>query len=87
MTHSSYCSLSDPQHLICDNSLQTGWYIDKYRIEKRGRESLSRYSDSLRAGRTADRIPEWASFSSPVQTGLGSYPASYTMGTESPSRM
>jgi len=56
MTHSSYCSLSDRQLLICGNNLRTGWYIDKYRIEKRGRESLSRYSDSLRAGRTADRV-------------------------------
>ena len=36
----------------------------------------SRYSDSLPAGRSGDRIPLDARFSSP-----GSHPASYTMGT------
>ena len=40
-------------------------------------------SDSLRAERSGDRIPVEARFSTPVQTGPGAHPASYTMGTGS----
>jgi hypothetical protein len=40
-------------------------------------------SDSLRNGRSGDRILVGARFSSPVQTGSETYPASYTMGTGS----
>ena len=41
------------------------------------------YRDSLRAGRSGDRIPVQARFSAPVQTGRGAHPPSYTMGTRS----
>ena len=42
-----------------------------------------RYSDSLRTGRSGDRIPVGVRFSAPVQTVPGAHPASCTMGTGS----
>ena len=39
---------------------------------------------AIRYGRgSGDRIPEWAKFSAPVQTGPEAHPASYTVGTGS----
>ena len=52
-------------------------------MEMYGPRQLSRYSESLRPGRSKDRIPVGARFSAPVQTGPGAHPASYTMGTGS----
>ena len=43
----------------------------------------SRYNDWLRSGRSEDRIPVGARFSTPVQTDPGAHPASCTMVTGS----
>jgi hypothetical protein len=47
----------------------------------RGLGKLSRYSDSLRARRSGDRIPVQPTSSAPVQTGPEHHPASCAMGT------
>ena len=49
-------------------------------FKNKGPGLLSRYSDSLQAGRSGDRIPAGARFSAPVQTVPGAHPASYTNG-------
>ena len=46
-------------------------------------QSVSRYSDSLRNGRSGNGIPVFASFSATVQTGPGAYPVLYKMSTGS----
>jgi hypothetical protein len=57
--------------------------LQYYNIPYYGPRQLSRYSDSLRAGRSGDRILVEARFSALVQTGPGAHPASCTMGTGS----
>ena len=46
-------------------------------------DSFSRHRNSLRAGRSGDRILMCASFSVPVQTASGAHTVSYTIGTGS----
>jgi hypothetical protein len=59
-------------------------YCSKY--ENRRPEWLSRYNYTLQAGGFGVQTPVRARFSARVQTGTGTHPASYTMGTVSPSR-
>ena len=60
--------------------------INEHDAAKFGPRYLSRYSDSLQAGRSGYRIPVRATFTAPVQTGTGAHPASSAMGTGSLSR-
>ena len=50
---------------------------------QRKKKKLSRYNDSLRTGQYGDRIPMEARLPAPVQTGIVTLPASYTVGTGS----
>jgi len=46
-----------------------------------GSGEFIRYSDSLRAGRSGDRIPVEGEIFCTSSVGPGAHPASYTMGT------
>ena len=48
-----------------------------------GLDSSVGIATTLRAGRSGDRMPVGTRFSAPVQTGPGTHPASYSMGTGS----
>jgi hypothetical protein len=70
-----------------DSSVTLPFYQTTRRHIPEGHKILTcavfRISDSLRSGRSGDRIPVQARFSAPVQTGPGAHPASYTRGTGS----
>ena len=53
------------------------------RVGYMGRGQRSRYRDSLRVGRSGNRISMGAKFPEFVQVGLGAHPNSYTMDTGS----
>jgi len=61
-------------------------YFIVYYCTDYGLGYLSRYSDSLRAGRSGDRIPVRARLSAPTQTGSCTHLATYTIGAGSLSR-
>ena len=67
----------------CQASNQPPFYLESQLYITLTLSLFSRYSDSLWAGRSGDRIPVGARFSAPVQTGRGAHPASCTMGTGS----
>jgi hypothetical protein len=69
--------------MVAEVKLHTFLTSELYGGMECGPVELSRYSYSLRAGRSGDRITVGARFSAPVQTGPGAHPASYTMGTGS----
>jgi hypothetical protein len=55
-------------------------------VEEGGPGQFSRYGDSLRVGKSGERIPVEEGFFPPVQEGHEAHPASCTMGTGSPSQ-
>jgi hypothetical protein len=68
---------------ICSSVNMTDQVLHPCETRDRTAFLYSRCSDSLRAGRSGDRVPVWARFSAPVLTGRGAHPASHTMGTGS----
>jgi len=60
---------SDTKRLTIGCHTHTHTYKGLYKYMGPG--YLSAYSDSLRTGRSGDRIPVWTIFSAPVQTGPG----------------
>jgi len=68
-----------------DISILTALPLGCVKFNWSGPERLSRYSDSLRAEVSGNRIPVGGGsrFYAPVHTGPGAHPSSYTMGTVS----
>ena len=64
---------------LCDKSLRRTWISARIKIRKW--TINTEYSESLRAGWFGDRILVEAICSTPIQTGPGSHPASYTLGS------
>ena len=65
-------------HCVMRNTNKIHYYITYCWLGER-----RRYSDSLRAGRSVNRITVGARFSASVQTDPGAHPASYPRGTMS----
>jgi hypothetical protein len=77
-----WCFRSMNHHVTQDCNSNTKYY-HAVLSPLEGPGDFSRYCDSLRAGRSGDRILVGTIFSAPVQTCPEAHPASYTKGTGS----
>ena len=82
-TSTSLVNFLEDMYKTPDNKA-AGFFLDLTKpCDMVGPGQHSQYSDLLQAGQSRDRILVGARFSTPVQTGPGAYPASYTIGTGS----
>ena len=72
----SLCHLVEV-HTMCGSMVSYFLPLDSRQASCTNKAPMAQYNDSLRVGRSGDRIPLRARFSAPVQTGPGAHPPSH----------
>ena len=78
-SRNSLCHLVEV-HTMCESMVSCFLTPDSRQASCTNLAPMAQYSDSLRAGRSGDRISLRTRYSAPVQTGPGAQPATYIRG-------